>query len=299
MGSHIISRRRLAAAAAAMLVSASLAAGLGAWEGAGPLVIEHTCAAGLSRIPPAWIDTARVSTRIYYGHTSHGKQVTEGLRRVEEADSFYAYAVGNRSLPSDSASFCVYDDESVTPATYCTTAEGMDRTRGVLSDNPTINISMFMWCIELNTWTESQVQGYLDSLEVLEAEFPHVTFIYATGNAQYEGGEGYNRYLRNEQIRAYCTANDKVLFDFGDMDAWWYDPATSEWQQNTYEYDGHTVPREHSQYHGDEWGHTTFESCEVKGRGAWWMAAMLSGWHADPTDVRNTSLSGLKDLFRR
>ena len=286
--------------AAALLAAAVFTAGTGsgrAWEGAGPLVIEHTCA-DLSRIPAAWIDSARVKTRVYYGHTSHGEQVTGGLRRIEEADAFFAYAMAYRVLPDEPDAFCVNDDLGVTPALYCMTSAGMDRTRAVLNDNPTIRISMFMWCVELSTWTAEQVQDYLDSTEVLEAEFPHVTFIYTTGNAQYQGGDGYNRWLRNEQIRAYCTASDKVLFDFADMDAWWYNPDTPGWEQGTYQYDGHAVPAQHSRYYGDEWGHTTYESCEVKGRAMWWMASMLSGWYADPTDTEKSSLGGLKVLFR-
>jgi hypothetical protein len=116
-----------------------------------------------------------------------------------------------------------------------------------------------------------------------------VTFIYTTGAAQYQGGDGYNRWLRNEQIREYCTANDKVLYDFADMDAWWYNPDTPGWEQKTYDYEGHDVPAQHSRYYGDEWGHTTYESCEVKGKAMWWTAAMLSGWSltssAEPGDI--------------
>ena len=235
---------------------------------------------------------------MYYGHTSHGEQITEGLRRIEEAAPFFAYAMAYRVLPAEPGTFCVNDDLGVTPDSYLLTSAGMDRTRAALNSNPEINVSMFMWCIELNTWTAEQVEEYFDSTEALEAEFPHVTFIYATGNAQYSGAEGYNRWQRNEQIRAYCIANGKVLFDFADMDSWWYDPAIPGWEQNTYEYDGHTIPVEHEQYYGDEWGHTTFESCEVKGRAMWWLATMLSGWYADPTGTRATSLGGLKRRVR-
>jgi hypothetical protein len=287
-----------AAALLAIILSLSGTGGAGAWEGAGPLIIEHTCT-DLSRIPTAWIDSTKSKMRMYYGHTSHGEQVTEGLRRIDEADPFFAYAGAYRVLPAESGTFCVNDDFGVSPALYCMTSAGMDRTKGALNSNPTINISMFMWCVELNTWTAEQVEEYFDSTEVLEAEFPHVTFIYTTGNAQYASASGYNRWLRNEQIRAYCITNDKVLFDFGDMDAWWYNPATPGWEQDTYEYDGHTVPIEHSQYYGDEWGHTTFESCEVKGRAMWWLATMLSGWYADPTGTEETSLGGLKMRFRQ
>jgi len=66
------------------------------------------------------------------------------------------------------------------------------------------------------------------------------------------------------------------------MDVWWYNLATSEWEQNSYQYDGHTVPIEHSQYYGDEWGHTSLENCELKGTMMWWLVSTLSGWSASP-----------------
>lgn len=118
-------------------------------------------------------------------------------------------------------------------------------------------------------------------MATLEAANPGVTFIYMTSNAQGEWGEGYNRYLRNNQIRDYCNANDKVLFDFADIDCWY------NGEQATYEHEGHTVPVEHSQYSGDEAGHTTYESCEQKGKAFWWMMARLAGW--DPGTSTTTT----------
>ena len=32
------------------------------------------------------------------------------------------------------------------------------------------------------------------------------------------------------------------------------------------------------EFNGDEAGHTTYSSCEQKGRAVWWMLAEISGW---------------------
>lgn len=45
------------------------------------------------------------------------------------------------------------------------------------------------------------------------------------------GSTGYNRWVNNEMVRQYCIDNDKILFDFADLDCW------SNGDQNTYAYD--------------------------------------------------------------
>jgi hypothetical protein len=246
------------------------------WDGTEALVIDHSTSE-LSTVPMEWIDSVRVLMRMHYVHTSHGEQLTEGLRLIENGGTVYDAAVGFAYLPAEDSAFCVYDDSGA-PQNYFSTESGMDKTRGSLGSNPTINMSMFGWCAELNSYSEAEVQVYLDSMAVLESEYPDVIFIYMTGNAQLTGASGYNRYLRNEQIRDYCRTNNKVLYDFADLDCWWYNPAESQWERSTYDYEGNTVPYQHPQFNGDESGHTTYESCEQKGRALWWMASELAGW---------------------
>jgi hypothetical protein len=269
--------RPLLSVAALVLFSIAVGTAAFAWDGSGPLVVDHQCT-GLSSIPAGWIESVKSTARMYYGHTSHGEQVTGGMTRIEQLDPFYAFSMDYRKLPAVADEFSVNDDLGVSPELFWKTSSGMERTRNAIGSNPEINISMFMWCDQLTYYTADQVEEYFDSMEVLEAEFPHVTFVYATGHAQHAGSSGYNRWLRNEQIRARCADSGKVLFDFADMDARWFNPDTQEWEQNSYIYGEFRVPIQHPVYEGDEWGHTTFESCEVKGRAMWWLAAELSGW---------------------
>ncbi len=252
------------------------------------LIIDHTCT-DLSQISAEWIDSVQANLRLHYAHTSHGGQLTTGLSRIETADATYNVSRTSRSLPTTADALCIFDgqenDTYITPEEYWGTTAGMNDTRDVLNNNPTINVSMWSWCCQLTSYSEAEVEAYLDSITSLETEFPNVIFIYMTCNSQATSGSGYNRYLRNQQIRQYCNSNNKVLFDFGDLDSWWFNPDSSKWEQNTYEYSDSTVPVEHSHFNGSQTGHTTYESCEQKGKAVWWMMAKLAGWSPDSVAI--------------
>ncbi len=252
----------------------------------GGLVIDHTCI-DLATIPSEWIDAAQANVRIHYAHTSHGGQVTTGLDRIESSDATYSQAQGYLELPTESGALGILDGnpphDYITPDLYWETTGGVDITQQTLDDNPTLTVSLWSWCTQVNYYDASQIQDYLDTMSALEVANPDITFVYMTGNAQAGGSDGYNRWTNNEMIRDYCTTNNKVLFDFADLDAW------SGGDQNTYEYtyDSTTyqVPIEHEDFNGDEAAHTTYSSCEQKGKAFWWLVASLAGWNAPSTST--------------
>jgi hypothetical protein len=261
-------------------------------EWAGGLIADHACL-DLNSIPTEWVESAQMSLKVHYAHTSHGSQVITGLDLIEEGDFSFSQTQGDCFLPTESHSLCILDgnppNSYVTPDLYWETPEGLALTQATLDDNPSLTVSIWSWCTQLNDYNEEQTQAYLDAMSSLEEANPDVTFVYMTGNAQATGAEGYNRWLRNEQIRQFCSDGGRVLFDFADLDCW------SNGEHSTYSYttasSSYSVPVEHEDFHGDQAGHTTYASCEQKARAFWWLMARLAGWNAQNTDSTTTSVT--------
>jgi hypothetical protein len=259
-----------------------------------PIVIDHNCT-NLSQIPLAWIQSVQDHIRLEYGHQSHGWQLTHGANIIQFGNPVYADSAGYKTLPVVTDNLCFWDAWDMLPENYWSTAAGMNNTRTILRNNPSINVSMFCWCNEVGGATASYIQAYLDSVSKLETEFPNVTFVYMTGNANTADWDGYNRQLRNQEIRQYCAAHSKVLYDFADIDSWWFNPTTHAWEQATYVYSGTTVPVQHPQYVSpqcDICGHANRASCIQKGNALWWLLVEIAGARQVLTGVDQTPIGG-------
>ncbi len=243
------------------------------------IIADHT-STDLNSIPDEWINKAKELINVHYCHTSHGSQIMTGLERLMngsfagrvQKSQKYNYYPDNCTMPDtieylsmmDGQSYSGYCETYVSPDLYWESTEGLGLTGNMLNDH-NVNVSIFAWCSQLDYYSSSEVENYLQQITALEVEFPEVIFVYMTGNAQ--SGER-NRYDRNEQIRKYCRDNNKVLFDFADLDCWY------NGQQNLES----GIPLEHPHYNGDQAGHTTYESCENKAKAFWWLMARLAGW---------------------
>lgn len=236
------------------------------------ILIDHTCT-DISRIPDAWLTQVKSQVNFHYAHTSHGSQIMTGLDRLALGNAKYAYYPDNCTMPVTTSHLSLMDGQYqtggcetyVTPDLYWQGTTALNITRNVLNTFGTVNVSGWSWCTQLDYYSQTDAQAYLNAMAQLESEYPGVTFVYMTGNAQ---DSSSNRYQRNNQIRTYCRNNNKVLFDFADLDCWY------NGDQNVVG----GIPMEHPHYNGDEAGHTTFESCENKARAFWWMVARLAGW---------------------
>ena len=164
---------------------------------ANSIIIDYTCT-DMSQIPQEYIDSARNQFNIILFRTSHGSQITTGV---------YSLGVQPPSIREVSDDLGHLGDTSFVQ----TTREWLGSP-----SNPNFNVVWWAWCGGVADNTEEGINAYLQAMEGLEAEYPTVTFIYATGPLWHPGdiGTKENSDARNQQIRNWIASRDnKIFFD--------------------------------------------------------------------------------------
>jgi hypothetical protein len=270
-----------------------------------PTIVNHTCT-DLTKIPQSWVQAAKSNLHIAYGHTSHGSQVTDGMTGLVEfinggglglsyPHDFFAWNNGGTNgaldLHDNAMSYDVgyYPDWINNTRSYLGTPNPATG-RGTL--HPAVNVIIWAWCGQVSGYSEqTMITDYLTPMSTLETEYPGIKFVYMTGHLDGTGSTG-NLNIRNNQIRAYCQQNNKILFDFADIES--YDPDgqthymplmctdncdynsggnsknwATDWQNS------HTL--------GVDWynsgsAHSQPLNANRKAYAAWWLWARLAGW---------------------
>jgi len=272
-------------------------------ENKDPIIINHTTAK-LSGIPNEWIVKAKQKLHIAYGHTSHGSQLTEGMKGLAQwKGALYSWNNGGsdgaldiRDYYGDFGGLGVANDLGADINGALNYRAWERATRAYLPLHPEVNVIVWSWCWQMNG-TEAEIQVYLDLMNQLEKDFPKVKFVYMTGRTTGDPwGPGtdwpHNYYMRCKQIRDYCAANNKILYDFGDIESW--DPS-GNWfgdklvnEDCTYDANGDDVRERNwaidwQNAHPGEWyqcfsAHSQPLNANLKAYAAWWLLARLAGW---------------------
>lgn len=180
------------------------------------VILDHTTA-NLSLISSEDIENAKSKLHIAYGHTSHGSRLISGMEGlVTFKGDLYLFNNGGSdgALDLRDRPFSGASDLGNPNRTAWATA-----TRNYLDNNPDINVIIWSWCGQVSSATEEDINTYLNLMSRLESDYPNVKFVYMTGHLDGTGEEG-NLNIRNEQIRNYCIENNKLLYDFANIESY-------------------------------------------------------------------------------
>jgi len=256
------------------------------------IVVNHT-SIDLDDIPTSYIDQAKQTLHIAYGHTSHGSQLADGMTGlVTWKGVLYAWNSGGTGGALDLRDFNGNFGNLGLAADLGnpdrTAWEGATRT--YLNQNPAINVIIWSWCGQVDG-SQSDIQLYLDLMDGLEDDYPNVKFVYMTGHTDGAALAG-NVPTRNKQIRDYCLANNKILYDFADIES--YNPDGTYFGDKLvndacdYDSNGDSVRDRNwavdwQNTHPGEWyncgsAHSQPLNANMKAYAAWWLWARLAGW---------------------
>ena len=189
------------------------------------IIIDHNDT-DITTLSQAVMQKAKDTLHIGYGHTSHGSQLTTGMtglvgfangggKGLTLPTDFFDWNNGGSGGALDLHDYFKPGDLGNPDRTTWAA-----RTRDYLDDpaNSDVNVIIWSWCGQADT-TQANINLYLGLMDGLETDYPDVHFVYMTGHVNGCSTTG-NLFLRNQQIRDYCVANGKILYDFADIESW-------------------------------------------------------------------------------
>jgi len=260
--------------------------------GAQALIADHEAYWEFESIPSSVIEEVSANFHMFYRHTSHGSQPLQGMSMLLSENSLYQY-------------FTIYEQGADLGANGDTSWAAP--IRDYLSANPDCNVATVAWCGG-HSWTDStEMLRLFTAFENLQDDFPDVTFIYQTGHLESIADPVLHGWTvrSNNQIRDYCVANGKVLFDFADIESW--DPDGNYYSEDDdacnwcYTYCAQNdcpdcVTGGPWMFGGDNCAHSHCFNCYQKGRAWWWLMARISGWEGS-TDIQPEETMPLSYVF--
>lgn len=268
------------------------------------IVADHNVIDEFEDIPDSYITQVKDDFKIAYGHTSHGSQPITGMTVLQE--QFGAAFNFTRVEYGCNADTFICDRYPAGDLGHTGDLTWETNTRNLLNNHPEYqrNVVIWSWCGGVSDNTVDGINTYLTAMDQLEQDYPEVTFVYMTGHL-WNGviGTRANTDARNLQIRNWAKANNKILFDFADIESW--DPDGGDHRDDTdacqwcsdYCADHPEIPSCNvstcSTYYCR---HSHCFNCYQKGKAFWWMLARMAGWPGPITSDDTTPPANITSL---
>ena len=278
------------------------------------IIIDHN-AAKLEPIPVWALQQASDSLHIAYGHTSHGSQLISGMTELENQDTNLIgykgdyYCWNHYQYPGEDGP-CIEIHDQFRPGDlgHNGDTQWADYTRDYLDTDTVstnINVIIWSWCGGCSDNTVEGINTYLETMNQLELDYPDIKFVYMTGHRDVWNDDTLKR--NNQLIRDYCIANDKILYDFADIES--YDPDGRYYEYandncNYYDANGNKLGNwatewQNSHEEGVDWfycnaAHSQALNGNLKAYASWWLWCRIAGWEGT---VGITTASIEKDLI--
>ena len=279
-----------------------------------PLIVDHRCT-DLTLVPDWAAARAKTNLHIAYGHTSHGSQLTTGMTGLVDfvnggglgfslPDDFFAWNHGGSAGALDLHDYAMGGDCGSFP-------QWVNNTRAYLDDpkHADVNVIIWSWCGQVSGKfaAGTLASEYLDPMSQLETDYPGIMFVYMTGHVDH--GDDANNKAANQMIRDYCRSNNKILYDFADIES--YDPYGVFYQFPSDNCDYYAsasgvklgnwaIAWQDSHTEGIDWyncgaAHSQPLNANRKAYAAWGLWARLAGWVGPVDSDRDGDVDG-KDL---
>lgn len=297
----ITSQNRITSRNGRIAAAVLLLAAMVALPAAGQIIVDHNCTK-LPKVPASWIAQAKANLHIVYGHTSHGSQVTTGMAGLVGftggcGGPQFAWNNGGTNGALDLHDGGMAGDVGYYPQWVNETTKYLDNPA-----NSNVNVVIWSWCGQHAGYTQQvMIDQYLKPMTSLETTYPQVKFVYMTGHVTYGSTVCV---ARNQQIRDYCRTNNKILFDFADIETFDPDGKHFPWVNDNCDYYDRPSGGTRLGNWATEWqarhvqdvhwyncssAHSQALNANLKAYAAWWLWARLAGWPGQTSLTRDLS----------
>jgi len=232
------------------------------------VIIDHRQAyANAALIPDSALSEAR-SLEVLFGHQSVGQNILDGLAALEN-HSPSRYKLNLQAYPTFKAGGCISQfpvGSNGNPSSKISDFQSKVNSGSAQG----VQVALFKFCfVDFTDSTDvsSLLQSYQTTMSALESGHPSVKFVYCTVpiTTTYMA----TRAQFNAQLRSYCEANGKALFDIASIEA--YDPSDKPV--------GGSQPTLYAGYAQGDGAHLNSTGSIRLARAWWWLMARLAGWN--------------------